>query len=215
MGMLEWARRETNLAKKDETDYGAMCYESAFKAFKSLCDDGHSGMSIRFTKDILDRLIDRKPLTPIENTDDIWEYVHDSENGAKVYQCSRMSSLFKDVLPDGTKIFDDINRVVVKIIKNGTTWSSGKASELINDIYPITFPYMPDDKPFVVQQDDFCYKKPDAVGMYDHYAFLSYKDPNGKEFLIDKYYMETETGDIEITKELWLQKKAETFGEKG
>ena len=211
MRILDWARREIELAKKNESDYGAMCYESAFKAFKSLCDDDHSGMSIGFTKEILDRLIDGKPLSPIKNTDDIWEHVHDRENGAKVYQCSRMSSLFKDVLPDGTVAFNDTNRVVIKT-KDCLIWHSGKASKLINDIYPIKFPYMPDDKPYIVQQDDFCYKKPDAVEAYDHYAFLSYKDPNGKEFLIDKYYMETETGDIEISKELWFQKKAETFG---
>ena len=211
MNMIDWARQEIELAKKNESEYGAMCYESAFKSFKSLCDD-HSGVFIRFTKGILDRLIDGKPLSPIEDSDDIWEYVHDRENGAKVYQCSRMSSLFKDVLPDGTATFNDIDRVVIRS-KDCLIWHSGKARELINGIYPIKFPYMPDDKPFIVQQDDFCYKKPDAVGVYDHYAFLSYKDPNGKEFLIDKYYMETETGDIEIPKELWLQKKAETFGE--
>lgn len=214
MRILDWARQEIELAKKNESEYGAMCYESAFKAFKCLCNDNHSGMSIGFTQEILNSLIDGKVLTPIENTDDIWEYVYDRENGAKVYQCSRMSSLFKDLLPDGTVTFNDNNRVVI-MSKNCTIWSSGKASELINDIYPIKFPYMPSNRPYIVQQDDFCYKKPDAVGMYDYYAYLSYKDPNGKEFLIDKYYMETETGDVEISKELWLQKKAETFGEKG
>ena len=59
-------KNEIELAKKQEEknapdgewDYGCACYDSAFKAFQSLCEDGHSGMSIGFTKNILNRLID-------------------------------------------------------------------------------------------------------------------------------------------------------------
>ena len=51
--ILDWAEREVAIAcekensiKKDgEFDYGCACYESALKAFKSLCGDGHSGFS--------------------------------------------------------------------------------------------------------------------------------------------------------------------------
>ena len=61
MNMLEWAKREIEIACKhergdkdpNEQDYGVACYESAFKAFESLMEDGHSGMSISFTKAIL------------------------------------------------------------------------------------------------------------------------------------------------------------------
>lgn len=61
MSMLEWAKREVEIAckrenpdkKEGEFDYGCACYESALKAFESLCEDGHSGMSIGFTKNIL------------------------------------------------------------------------------------------------------------------------------------------------------------------
>lgn len=42
------------------------------RAFESLLGDGHSGMSIGITKNILNRLIDGKPLTPIEDTEDVW-----------------------------------------------------------------------------------------------------------------------------------------------
>lgn len=83
MDMIEWAENEVKLAcererkvsgtPEGEWDYGCACYESALKAFKSLVKDGHSGMSIGFTKHILNRLIDRKPLSPIEDTEDVWE----------------------------------------------------------------------------------------------------------------------------------------------
>ena len=75
MSMTEWAKREVEIASKrergdkpeSEWDYGCSCYDSALKAFESLCGDGHSGFSIGITKGILNRLIDGKPLTPIED----------------------------------------------------------------------------------------------------------------------------------------------------
>ena len=99
--ILEWARREVEIAckkkerngSKDEGfDYGVACYRSALKALESLAEDGHSGFSIGITKNILNRLIDLKPLTPIEDTDAIWNLCEEDENGITVYQCSRMSS---------------------------------------------------------------------------------------------------------------------------
>ena len=78
--MERWAENEVAIAcrrekpdrKDGEWDYGCACYESALKAFNSLCEDGHSGFSIGLTKAILNRLIDNKPLLPIEDTDDGW-----------------------------------------------------------------------------------------------------------------------------------------------
>ena len=77
MSMIKWAENEVRIAcerenpnrKEGEFDYGCACYESALKAFKSLMEDGHSGYSIGFTKNILDRLIDGQPLTPITEED--------------------------------------------------------------------------------------------------------------------------------------------------
>ena len=87
--MLYWAEREVAIAcekenpnKKDgEFDCGCACYESALKAFKSLCDDCHSGFSIKMTQVILNSLIDGKPLTPIEDMDDVWNLIEDHEDG--------------------------------------------------------------------------------------------------------------------------------------
>lgn len=55
--MLDWAKREVEIAcekenpnrKEEEFDYGCACYESALKAFESLSEDGHSGLSIKIT----------------------------------------------------------------------------------------------------------------------------------------------------------------------
>lgn len=99
MSMLEWAKNEVAIASKRERgdkpegewDYGCACYDSAMRAFESLLGDGHSGMSIGFTKNILNRLIDGKPLTPIEDTEEVWgEPRTDSRDKSKQYQCKRM-----------------------------------------------------------------------------------------------------------------------------
>ena len=58
MSMLNWAKREVEIAckrenpdrKEGEFDYGCACYESALKAFDSLCQDEHSGFSIKMTE---------------------------------------------------------------------------------------------------------------------------------------------------------------------
>lgn len=107
--VLDWAKREVEIAckkenpnrKEGEFDYGCACYESALKAFESLLEDGHSGFSIKMTQAILIRLLDGQPLTPIEDTDDIWNECSRPKDGPKVYQCKRMNSLFKDVYADG------------------------------------------------------------------------------------------------------------------
>ena len=91
MGMYEWAEQECRLACKkenpnfdfdsDDFDYGCSCYKSALKAYKSLLEDEHSGMSFSFTRNILERLMRGEPLTPI--TDDDFEggnYLYPDKN---------------------------------------------------------------------------------------------------------------------------------------
>jgi hypothetical protein len=157
MSLREWAQREAALAckrekpdrKEGEFDYGCACYESALKAFNSLLEDGHSGMSIGYTKQILNRLIDGKPLTPIEDTKGTWEYVHtNTKKGCRVYQCKRMSSLFKDVYPDGTVKYHDNNRFIIREISNPEVgWHNGFVRSIAEKYAgEIEMPYFPKGK---------------------------------------------------------------------
>ena len=95
---LDWAEREVEIACKKEKEkfnneegeffnYGCACYESALKAFKILCDDGNSGLSMKITQSILNRLINGQPLTPIEDTDDIWYECHHYEKMSQKGGC--------------------------------------------------------------------------------------------------------------------------------
>lgn len=207
MSKLEWAKNEVKLAcirergdsKEEGWDYGCACYESALKAFKSLLKDNHSGMSIQFTKHILNRLIDGKCLTPIKDTDDAW-YEPDQRTDFICYQCKRMSSLFKYVYPDGTVKYHDVDRTRGYEVTNGVEddigWSNGFISNLIDDMYPIAMPYCPENGPYRVYCEEFLYDEHN--GDFDTIGVLYVKDPSGKKIVINRYFKDSEDTFTEI-----------------
>ena len=216
MSMLEWAENEIRLAcerespdhKEGEFDYGCACYESAFKAFKSLIEDGHSGMSIGITRNILNRLIIGQPLTPIEDTDDIWnECNYDINNQYKTYQCKRMSSLFKDVYKDGTIEYNDVDRVLcIDINHKDVSYYSGFITRLINEMFPLTMPYCPDTKPYEVYIEDFLYDRKN--GDFDTIGIFYLIKPDGERIDINRFFKEDLSGFEEITKDEYFNRRS-------
>lgn len=210
--METWAEREIDLACKRERavgsaededwDYGCACYESAYKAFQSLMADGHSGMSICFTQQILNRLIDGKPLTPIEDTPDIWSDISDISGlrGEEVnYQCKRMSSLFKYVYADGRIEYRDIDAYVSYSEGDNGGFHSGLVTNTMHKMFPITMPYSPPSKPTKVYRKDIL---TDCTnGDYDTTAILYAIRPNGERIEINQYFKEGEKDWIAISKE--------------
>ena len=220
--MSAWAKREVEIAcKKENTnrkdveyDYGCACYESALKAFESLCRDGHSGYSVKMTQAILNRLIDGKPLTPIEDTDDVWNLFDNHEDGYISYHCKRMSSLFKDVYADGTVKYDDVNRsYCIDIHNSNNEYSLGLVRRIINAMFPITMPYMP-GKPIKVYCEEFLTDIKngdfDTVGV-----FYALKTENGQQekIEINRFFREPKDNEklirgwVEISKEEYMQRK--------
>lgn len=216
MGMSEWARREVEIACKQERgdrsenefDYGCACYESALKAFESLLGDGHSGMSIGFTKHILDRLIDGKPLTPIEDTPEMWNDCCRYRYEERYYtqQCKRMSSLFKYVYDDGTIKYKDINRFVcTDKDEPDITWYNGLIDKILDEKFPITMPYMPADRPFMVYCSEVLTDPQN--GDFDTLAIWYVKMPNGDREEINRFFKEGEDDWIEIDNEEYNERK--------
>lgn len=214
MRMSEWAKREIEIACKHERgdkpetewDYGCACYESAYKAFKSLLEDGHSGMSIGFTKNILNRLIDGKPLSPIEDTPDIWNEVTWKGGEKRSYQCKRMSSLFKDVYPDGKVVYHDNNRLycVDRNDPNGVGWHNGFISRLIHEKYPIEMPYYPASKPMIV----FCSEElsDPKNGDFDTIGVWCVLKPDGSKDDIERFFKESGESWEEISEQEYFKR---------
>ena len=212
-----WAEREVELAcqrenpdrKDGEWDYGCACYESALKAYKSLEEDKHSGSSISFTKAILNRLIDHKPLTPIEDTDDSWNFLSHISKGEEVisYQCNRMSSLFKHVYSDGTVEYRDVDRVLMIIEEEDgrkSTWHSGLTDDIINELFPITMPYMPENNRYKVYCKECLSDK--ANGDYDTVGIFYAITPNGTRIDINRFFAEVNDKFEEIDEETYLKR---------
>ena len=196
MSMYEWAKKEVEIAckkenpdrKEGEFDYGCACYESALKAFKSLTEDGHTGMSIGFTKNILNRMIDGLPLTPIEDTDDIWDYVYDLEKeSGKVYQCKRMSFLFKTIYSDGRIEYDDVGRIVCWNMNSDTSYYNGFVKRIADKyVDEITMPYEPSTKSIYVYTKD--YLSDPKNGDFDTIAIYDLKMLDGNRVYINRYF---------------------------
>lgn len=216
MSKLEWAEREIAIAcarergnnKNDgEWDYGCACYESALKAFKSLLGDGHSGLSISITKSILFRLIDGKPLTPIEDTPDVWsdEPFDSPYDDRVIYQCKRASSLFKDVYADGTVKYHDIDSVCcIDINHPSISYHSSLVRRLIDDMFPITMPYCPGG-PIKVYCDDFLTDRKN--GDFDTVGIFYAVKPDGERVEINRFYKDGEADMEEITREEYEDRK--------
>lgn len=218
MNMRDWAKREVELACKRERgesgnnegfDYGCACYKSALKAFESLMEDGHSGYSIMVTKDILNRLIDGKPLTPIEGNDDDWIFIYEGlKNGKKLksYRCKRMSSLFKDVFEDGSVVYSDIHRYVCVDLKSGSTYSSGLVARIVNEMFPIKMPYYPSSTPYKFYVRDILTDPKN--GDFDTVGIFYVITPEGEKIHVNRYFKssDTETGWEEIDAAEWSER---------
>lgn len=162
-------------------------------------------MSIGFTKHILNRLIDGKPLTPIEDTEDVWNLTPRSGRG-KHYQCKRMSSLFKNVNEDGTVKYTDINRCYCVSKDNpDVSWINGFVRSIYDEMFPLTMPYMPSKADEIVCDELLTDPK---NGDYDTMAILYINRANGERVEVNRYFKEGGTSFVEITMEEYKEREA-------
>ena len=215
MSMYEWAEQECRIACKKENpnfdfdsndfDYGCSRYKSALKAYKSLAEDGHSGMSFSFTRDILERLMRHEPLTPI--TDDDFEggnYLYPDERLASLglkseIQCPRMSSLFRKETVDGKVTYCDVNRAYCVDIETPSDTFSSSANNIVDELFPIKMPYLPEKGKYKVYVQTFLTDKKN--GDFDTRGVIYLITPDGKRIDINRYYTEKNGEMVEIPKD--------------
>lgn len=195
--------RERGGASEDEWDYGVACYESALKAFRSLLEDGHSGMSIGFTLGILNRLVKGQPLTPIEDTDDVWKECVGGRASCTTYQCRRMRSLFKDVYADGHIEYLDVNRFRCVTLNSSACWSNNYIARIAGEYSPITMPYIP--RTYTVVCEEFLTDRKN--GDFDTIGILYILDSAGERKEVNRYFAEAEEGWREIDRAEYEQRR--------
>lgn len=217
--MSEWAEREIKIGCKKENpnwdgksfDYGCSCYQSALKAYKSLCEDGHSGFSFAATRIILENLLWEIPLTPIEDNEEDWNEVsnfYGKNNKTKEYQCKRRSSLFKTVNEYNEVSFHDNERVIGYELGDKHGFHNGLISKIVDELYPIKLPYMPTKTPFKVYCEHFLSDKKN--GDYDMVAIFYLINPEGIKIDIFRYFDLRDKTPVEISEKEYFFLKAKT-----
>lgn len=158
---------------------------------------------------LANRLINNKPLLPIEDTDEVWSDISDM-SGLKGeeynYQCKRMSSLFKYVYADGTVKYRDVDRYHgVNINCPDAPYHSGLIDTVMDELYPITMPYMPADRAFKIYTEDFLVDP--AKGDYDTVGILYAITPSMDKVVINRYFKEAPNGFAEIDEAEYKERK--------
>ena len=227
MNMSDWAEQEARIACKKENpkydfdsnefDYGCSCYKSALKAYKSLMEDVHSGMSFGFTKNILIRLMEDLPLTPITDEDffsverGTEEFPAESEDylrerGLKSdLQCPRMFSLFRTETLDGKVSYHDNDRAYCINIENErNTYHSWTG--WFDEMFPITMPYMPKLGKYKIYEQTFLTDRKN--GDFDTKGIMYVITPEGVRIDVNIYRAEKDGKWEVITKEEYEERLA-------
>ena len=193
----EWANKEAkHVAKHVTMKYGnnipmTECYEmvvnEAVKLFNELEDLPHTEESKVMIKRFLSRLIEDKPLSPIEDGDDMWDEVgspFEEDTGVEIYINKRLRTLFKRV--DGNNVsYYDGNRVTCVNMLTDNNLTLSFVEDFIDKHYPIEFPYFPTEK-YVVNVKLFLHDGSYIMNI-NHVI-----DPNGKLTFFNECYATNE-----------------------
>ena len=110
---------------------------------QEFANEGHSGFSASYAINILTKLMDFKPLSPLTGEDDEW-IKHDYGINELTYQNKRRSSVFKD--GDG-ECYDIDGKVFWEWYKDDDGHVSLSYYSCRESRVPVTFPYIVPDKP--------------------------------------------------------------------
>lgn len=222
--MIKWAKREVEIVlqqltqRHQITDYDRKCYTAALEAFEFLCKQGHSGYSFTETFKILTRLCNRQPLCYINEgdfepeglgIDNCNREINGPLIGKTSYQCLRMSSLFKHVWEDGKVTYSDHDRILCIDSENiNNTFYWGFAAQFVNQMFPITLPYMPmPGKHYRIYVTSF------TTNSMDVCAINQIVEPSGNIVKVDRYFKFTDDEEwngrpVEITQDKYEELKA-------
>lgn len=120
---------------------------------------------------------DIKEFNPIRDIDEEWELDEGASNDdRKIFRAKRCSSLFKMVNESGEVKYTDVKRFIGIDINNPRNTHNFVAARMILDeLYPIEFPYAPGD-PFKIYTESFYLY---LTGVDTHVVLITYiKEPN-------------------------------------
>ncbi len=185
----------------------ARLFDKALGIYEKLLDNDIKGdVDLSEILSILITMYNGRPFTPIEDTDDIWGKldlsVYRKRAGVKsIFRCSRMPLLLKCVYEDDKIIYEDHSRIQCYDISSGipekTYGLRPVIRKLIDDLIPITLPYIPQRTPIKVYVEESTHRWLLAV----QNVIL----PGGESIDISKFYR------FNINEYEWMEIDEETY----
>lgn len=205
--VLKMFQNRVTQSVDDEMVYDSSVILSANKAFRVIKTAGHTKEELIQMVDTLTRLVDWKPLFPIQEDEVIDERYE--MNGQHLYDYKRYSGLFKRVYPDGRVEYGDVHMAVGVNIDDECEYYSGLVDRVVQDIHPIKFPYLPPTIPYKVYAEDFLVNP--KYGDYDTTGFFYMIEPDGTRIEINRFFKEDGFEFVEITKEEYEERKKNRY----
>lgn len=189
------------------------CYKGALQIYKQLCRIADSSnVSFEGITEILNRLIKHVPLAPIEDVKYIWNICDDlddlkGKDIVEIYQCVRMSSLFKYVYADGHVEYYDVDRYICAVdIHTNVEYTCGLVHRIADKMFPISMPYYPETEPIKIYCEKFLVDKHNGdfniMGIF--YAIFS----NGAKIDINRFFKILPHGADEISYDEYINEKS-------
>lgn len=192
-------------------DYAVECYRSALRTYETMAADGHSGMSWSLTRQILNRLMEGKPLKGLNSYPDRpeeWgERSHWTVDDCAVLSNIRYPALSYRVNASGKAIYHDTDRWVFEAPDYpNIPWHNGFLANYLDEKFPIQFPYNPITIHVRVEE----ILTDSAHGDFDAMRIIDFADPEtGRKVCVNAYFEEVDGKWQEIGKKKWyaLRKK--------
>lgn len=190
-------------------DYVVECYRSALRTYETMAADGHSGMSWSLTRQILNRLMEGKPLKGLNSYLDRpeeWSSNNSFDDDIIRFNNKRYNPLYCEST-ENDMIYHDVDRWVFEAPDHpNIPWHNGFLSSYLDEKFPIQFPYNPITIHVRVEE----ILTDPAHGDYDAQHIIDFADPEtGRKVCVNAYFEEVDGKWQEIGKKKWyaLRKK--------
>ena len=225
MDKQKWADKEIQLfcnefKDEDEKDeYIRACIDAAILSltvYSVILKDEKTDSNL--TLSIVEQLSKGLPLTPIMNREDDWELlssdrVPSDENYKKIYRCTRYHKLYRGIKKDDSITYFEMERVKAYDMDHLHGFTGQLFTKVVEELYPITFPYVPTGTYKVFCDRFFSGERKDGQDtLYNTMCIRAVMTPDGERTSIMKFYKmdsPVEYGEIKATEFFEREKKRE------
>lgn len=149
--LVKFAKRELNLllSQVPNNEMQQEINKDILEIIKIFAQQGHSGFSASYAINLLVRLLDYKPLSPLTGSDDEWIKLNGySDENIETYQNKRCGAVFKKVNKQTKEIKYRYNDKYIISDNGGITWFMGLyVLEKLGLTDEITMPFTVPSKP--------------------------------------------------------------------